>query len=135
MDRHPRLRPVDNMPLLMMLDATLRLVPSATRCLPEAFMMSAGSGLTTEASLLRSPASGSNCGITPSAAEQDLYRGAIQDWLPKRCPSTRTRSSRGGWLPKRLPSGDEISPRRAVEAPSIPTPEPLRLGSHAVPDE
>jgi len=35
------------------------------------------------------------------AAGQDLYRGAIQDWLPKRCPSPRTGSSRGGCFPKR----------------------------------
>jgi hypothetical protein len=48
---------------------------------------------TTEGSSLKSPASGSNCGITPSAAGQDLHRGAIQDWLPKCCPSARTRSS------------------------------------------
>jgi hypothetical protein len=45
-----------------------------------------------------------HCGITPSAAGQDLYCGPIQDWLPKRCPSARTRSSRGGRLPKRWPA-------------------------------
>ena len=60
---------------------------------PAASMTSAGSGPTTEASSLRSPASGSNCGITRSAAGQDLYRGAIEGWLPKRCPPARTRSS------------------------------------------
>jgi hypothetical protein len=60
---------------------------------------------TIQANSSKSPASGSNCGITPSAGGQDLYRGAIQDWLPKRCPLMRTRSSRGGWLPKRWPAG------------------------------
>jgi hypothetical protein len=58
-----------------------------------------------EASSLKSPGSGSNCGITPSAAGQDLYRGTIHDWLPKRCPSARTRSSPGGWLPMRWAAG------------------------------
>src|SRR5215217_3535311 len=54
---------------------------------PSGFMTSAGSAPTTEGSSLKSPASGSSCGITPSAAGQGLYRGAIQDWLLKRCPS------------------------------------------------
>jgi hypothetical protein len=56
-------------------------------------------------SSLKSPASGSSCGTTPSAAGQDLYRRPNRSWLPKRSPSARTRSSRGGWLPKRLPAG------------------------------
>src|SRR4029453_15187790 len=69
------------------------------------FMTSAGFGPTTEGSSLKSPASGSNCRITPSAAGRDLYRGAIRGWLPKRCPSARTRSSSGGWLPRRWLAG------------------------------
>ena len=62
-------------------------------------MTSAGSGPTTEASSLKSPASGSNCGITRSAAGQDLYRGSTESWLPKALPA----------------SEDEVRPRRAVE--------------------
>ena len=38
---------------------------------------------------------------------------------PKALPFSEDEIKPGGWLPKRLPSGDEISPRRAVEAPSI----------------
>jgi hypothetical protein len=48
---------------------------------------------TTEGSSLKSPASGSNSGITRSAAGQDLYRGSIEAWLPRRCPQATTRSS------------------------------------------
>ena len=65
---------------------------------PAASMTSAGFGPTTGASSLKSPASGSNCRITPSAAGQDH---ADQSKL----------------APKALPtSEDEIKPRRAVEA-------------------
>ena len=45
-----------------------------------------------EASSLKSPASGSNCGITRLAAGQDLHRGLIESWLPRSCPPARTRS-------------------------------------------
>ena len=75
---------------------------------PAAFMTSAGSGPTTEASSLKSPASGSNCGIIPSAAGQDLHRG------PARL------------APKALPiSEDEIKPRRLA-------PEAVAAGTRSV---
>jgi hypothetical protein len=72
-------------------------------------MTSAGSGPTTEGSSLKSPASGSNCAITASAAGQGMYRGAIQGWLRKRSPSARTRSSHGDWLPRRYTAGTRSS--------------------------
>jgi hypothetical protein len=58
----------------------------------------------------------SHCGITPSAAGQDLYRGAIQDWLPKALPISEDEIKPRRLAPDAMASGDEISPRRAVKA-------------------
>jgi hypothetical protein len=79
---------------------------------PIGFMTSVGSAPTSEASSLKSPASGSNCGIIRSAAGHDLHRRPIEAWLPKRCRSARTRSSHGGWLPKRWPAGGLVRGER-----------------------
>jgi len=68
-------------------------------------MRSAGSGPTTEASWSRSHGSGLSCAITRSAHGGDLSCEPSRGWLPKRCPSARTRSSHGGWLPTRCPAG------------------------------
>jgi hypothetical protein len=80
---HGRWEVVDDAEVILMPDKVIRCrFDLKHEVFAGGFMMSAGFGPTTEASSLKSPASGSNCGITPSAAGQDLSRGAIQDWLP-----------------------------------------------------
>ncbi len=95
-----------------------------------ASMTSAGSGPTTEASSLKSPASGSNCGITRSAAGQDLHRGPIESWLPKRCPPTRTRSSRAERPRLSRQAEQSRNPANEQRAPSA-TKTPDQRGSVA----
>jgi hypothetical protein len=103
---HGRWEVVDDDEVVLMPDKVIRCRFDLNHeVFPGGFMTSAGSAPMTEASSLKSPASGSSCGTTPSAAGGDLYRRPSRGWLPRGCPSARTRSSRGGWLLKQWPTG------------------------------
>ena len=79
------------------------------------FMTSAGFGQTTEASSLKSPASGSNSeiivGRRTGSGSQAKPRLA-----PKALPISEDEIKPRRLAPEAVASGDVISPRRAVEA-------------------
>jgi hypothetical protein len=66
---HGKWEVVDDEDVVLMPDNVIRCrFNLTTKCFPVASMTSAGFGPTTAGSSLKSPASGSNCEITPSAA-------------------------------------------------------------------